>query len=179
MGKIWISIFYPNTPWRGVLKKQKNSKLVIDTKLQNMICRTHKKRTKSKKWALYLKNWTSYGNFFGSRWDKILLYQIFQISISIWVFEIGASLFACDHHFYRFQNDFLQHRVQKGSFVDFQGVALSAPQGFVAISYPRSERVKVDPSTASLCFSQVEWIVERGFWISISQDLQILTDTQS
>ena len=77
-------------PWRGVLKKQKFSKLVIEPKLLNMIYRTHKKRAKSKKWALYLKNWASYGNFHGSRWDKISLSQIFQISISRWVFEIGV-----------------------------------------------------------------------------------------
>ena len=65
--KIWIMIFYPQPLQRGVLKKWKFLKLVIQPKLLNMIYRTHKKRNKSKIWALYLKNWASYGNFCESR----------------------------------------------------------------------------------------------------------------
>ena len=80
----------PQPPSEGVLKKWKFSKLVIEPKLLNMIYRTHKKRNKSKIWALYLKNWASYGNFCESRKDKISETQIFQISISRWIFEIGA-----------------------------------------------------------------------------------------
>ena len=52
--------FLPQTPSEGVLKKWKFWKLVIEPKLLNMIYRTHKKRNKSKIWALYL-------NFFKSR----------------------------------------------------------------------------------------------------------------
>ena len=36
----------------------------------------------------------------------------------------------CDDNAYRFQNNFLQHRVSQDSLVDFQVQALNAPQGF-------------------------------------------------
>ena len=57
--KFWVNFelkFFIPTPSEGVLKKWKFSKLVIEPKLLNMIYRTHKKRNKSKIWALYLKN---------------------------------------------------------------------------------------------------------------------------
>ena len=74
LGKIWIWIFYPNPPWQGVLKNQNFQKLL------NIICRTYKETTKSRRWTLYLKNWASYSDFRGSRYDKISLSQNFQIS---------------------------------------------------------------------------------------------------
>ena len=76
MGKIWIWIFYPNPPRRGVLKKWKFLRLVVEPKLLNMICRTYKEMTKSRRWTLYLKNWASCSNFRGSRYDKI--YRVSQ-----------------------------------------------------------------------------------------------------
>ena len=63
-------------------------RLVVEPKLLNFICRTYKEVTKSRRWALYLKNWASYSNFRGSRYDRILSSQNFQISISHWIFEI-------------------------------------------------------------------------------------------
>ena len=72
--KFWTNFefkFLPQPPSEGVLKKWKFSILVIEPKLQNMIYRTHKKRNKSKIWALYLKNWASYGNFCKSRVGEI------------------------------------------------------------------------------------------------------------
>ena len=47
--------------------------------------------------------------------------------------------------FFRFPNVFLQHRVKQGFFVGFLGGGAKRPpaQGFVAISDPRSERVKL------------------------------------
>ena len=38
----------------------------------------------------------------------------------------AGYFFARDHNFYRFQNNFLQHKVSRPSLIDFQGVALSA-----------------------------------------------------
>ena len=66
----------------------------------------------------------------------------FEILKSQLIFEISLQIFACDHNFYRFQNNFLLHRVSLGSFVDFQGLALSTPLGFIAISDVSSEGVK-------------------------------------
>ena len=82
---------------------------------------------KSKRWALYLKNWVSYGDFRRSRYDKISLSPNFQMSISHWNFEIGGQFFACDHNFYRFQNNFLQHRVSEHSFIDFSRCDIKHP----------------------------------------------------
>ena len=76
-GKIWISIFYPHPPWRGVLKKWNFRKLIVEHNLQNMIFKTHKMRTKSKRWALYLKNWASYANFCVSTKGKNLVISKF------------------------------------------------------------------------------------------------------
>ena len=67
--------FFPQPLWRGVLKKDLFETLVLE--LQNMIFRTHKKRAKSKRWPLYLKNWASNGNFLRSRYNKISLSQNF------------------------------------------------------------------------------------------------------
>ena len=55
--------------------------MVVEPKLQNSICRTQKERTKSKIWALYLKNWASYGDFQRSRYDKISFSPNLQMSI--------------------------------------------------------------------------------------------------
>ena len=128
LGNIWFWNFNPNPPRRGVLKKWFFYKLVVEPKLQNSICRTHKEMAKSKRWALYLKNWVSYGDFRRSRYDKISLSPNFQMSISHWNFEIGGQFFACDHNFYRFQNNFLQHKVSRRSFIDFQGVTFDPPK---------------------------------------------------
>ena len=48
-----------------------NFKLVLEPKLQNMISYKQKDKKKSKRWALYLKNWPSYGHFCESTQSKI------------------------------------------------------------------------------------------------------------
>ena len=76
-GKIWIWIFHPTPLGWGVLKKWNFQKLVAEHNLQNMIFESHKMRTKSKRWALHLKNLASYANFHVSTKEKIVDLQIF------------------------------------------------------------------------------------------------------
>ena len=54
---------------------------------------THNDKNKSRRWALYLKNWGSYMNFCESSWGKISFLPNFQISKSHSVFEIWTWFF--------------------------------------------------------------------------------------
>ena len=93
--KIWIWNFYPTPPWRGVLKIWNFQKLVIEHNLLNMIFLSHKKRTKSKIWVLYLKNWASYGNFSASTKGKnlvILKFSNLNISVNFWDFSLNFGM---------------------------------------------------------------------------------------
>ena len=56
-----IIFLMPPSEW--AYKKMKKIRLVVEPKLQNIICRTNKEMTKSRKWNLYLKNWASYSDF--------------------------------------------------------------------------------------------------------------------
>ena len=79
--------FYPYPSWRGVLKKWNSYKLVVEHNLLNMIFQSHKMRTKSKRWALYLKNWASYANFHVSTKGKNRIISKFtnlNISFNFW-----------------------------------------------------------------------------------------------
>ena len=75
-----------------------NFKLVLEPKLQNMISYKQKDKKKSKRWALYLKNWPSYGYFHESTQSKMvkgwyigetgwdfIIWQCEEIEISLWV----------------------------------------------------------------------------------------------
>ena len=71
MEKIWVQIFNPTHPGEGGIKNEVIEKLVGELKLQNMIFRTYKNKTKSKIWALYLKNWASYAYFYEASQGEI------------------------------------------------------------------------------------------------------------
>ena len=58
--------------WPVGEKKLKFWKFVGEPKLQNMIFKAHKNKAKSKRWALYLQNWASYGTFCDATWGKNL-----------------------------------------------------------------------------------------------------------
>ena len=88
--KLEIQIFYPILPRRGVLKDWKSLKLVVEPRLQNMIFRTHKKRNKSKRWPLDLKNSVSDGNFCTARWHEISFSPNFEILKPRSISEIGV-----------------------------------------------------------------------------------------
>ena len=94
-----ISNFLTYPPAEGVMKIEVIAKLVVEPNLQNMNFKTHKNKTKSKRWALYLKIWASYGNFCESRLDEISISQNFQILKSRSIFEIFAQFFACELKF--------------------------------------------------------------------------------
>ena len=100
-GKIWIKIFLPHPPQRGVLKKRKILNLVVEPKLLNMISYKHKDKKKSKRWVSYLKNWASYGYFRESTQGEISISSNFQIMKSHPVFEISTRNSSCDLNFDR------------------------------------------------------------------------------
>ena len=50
-----------------------------------------------------------------------------QILKSRSISEIGVQMFACDPTFYRFQNNFYQHRVSVHSIIDFLGGDFGSP----------------------------------------------------
>ena len=79
--------------WRGVLKKWKILKLILEPKSQNMICCRHKNKTKSKRWALNLKNWASYGYFLELSRGEISISSNFQILKSRSNFKISTRFF--------------------------------------------------------------------------------------
>ena len=89
------NFFYP------ALKKRKNFKLVLQPKLLNMISYKQKDKKKSKRWALYLKNWPSYGYFCESTQSEISISSNFQIMKSHPVFEISTWNFSCVPNFDR------------------------------------------------------------------------------
>ena len=91
----WISSFCTTPPWRGVLKKLNLKKLVVEHNLLTMIFDSHKMRTKSKRWALYLKNWASYANFHVSTKGKNLIISKFSnisISLNFWYFSLNFGM---------------------------------------------------------------------------------------
>ena len=61
--------------------------------------KTQKNKTKSKRWALYLKIWASYANFCESRLDEISIFQNFEILKSRLIFEIFAQFFTYELNF--------------------------------------------------------------------------------
>ena len=91
--KFWQNLnfnFLPPPPLKGVLKEWNFRKLIVEHNLQNMIFKTHKMRTKSKRWALYLQNWASYANFRVSTKGKNLVISKFtnlNISFNFWDFS--------------------------------------------------------------------------------------------
>ena len=56
LDKIWVQLFNHTPLGEGGIKNEVIEKSVKDFKLQNMIFRARKNKTKSKRWALYLKN---------------------------------------------------------------------------------------------------------------------------
>ena len=50
--KIWVQIFNPPPPGEGGIKNEVIEKPLGELKLQNMYFRTHKNKTKSKRWDL-------------------------------------------------------------------------------------------------------------------------------
>ena len=80
MSKFWIKIFYP-TPLGGGTKKMK----------------IFKKRHKSKIWALYLKNWASYGRF---RESSREIQKIFKSQNITDFLRFGPILFSCEVNIY-------------------------------------------------------------------------------
>ena len=71
----------------GGIKNEAIEKLVRELKLQNMIFKAHKNKAKSKRWALYLENWASYGTFCDATWGENLYQARFsnlKISVSFW-----------------------------------------------------------------------------------------------
>ena len=58
--------------------------------------------------------------------QNIVISKFFDLNISVNSWDMGL-IFLCDHNFYRFQNNFEQNKVSWRSFIDFQGVAISAP----------------------------------------------------
>ena len=55
--------------------------------MQNIIFKPHKNKTKFKRWALFLENWSSYGTFRDATWGKNLYQAKFsnlKISVSFW-----------------------------------------------------------------------------------------------
>ena len=85
--------------WRGVPKKWIFFNLVLEPKLLNMISYKQKDKIKSKRWAMYLKNWPSYG-FHKSSQGKISISPSFQISKSHQVSEISTQIFCMCAHFW-------------------------------------------------------------------------------
>ena len=85
-------------PWGRVYKNWGNLK-IVEHKLQNMNFKTHRNKIKSKRWALYLKIWASYGNFCESRLDEISISQNFEILKSRSIFKIFAQFFAWELNF--------------------------------------------------------------------------------
>ena len=65
--KFWtqfeFKFFNPTPSWRGGIKIEVHEILVGDPMLLNIIFKANKNKNKSKSWALYLKNWASYGDF--------------------------------------------------------------------------------------------------------------------
>ena len=87
LSKIWVQLFYPYPPWEGGIKNGVIEKVVGELKLQNMIFKAHKNKAKSKRWALYLENWASYGTFRDATWGENLYQARFsnlKISVSFW-----------------------------------------------------------------------------------------------
>ena len=83
-------------PSEGGTKKWKIQKLILEPKSQNMICCRHKNKTKSKRWALNLENWASYGYFLEPSRGEISISSNFQISKSQPNFEISTRFFSCE-----------------------------------------------------------------------------------
>ena len=119
-GELWAASISSNweytlSPWLNLQKESGPQFLDRNSLFSCLIAKQvgtdltvppRKKRTKSKRWLLYLKNWATYGNFRRPRSDKISKSQNLHISISQWIFEIWAWFFTCDHKSYRFQNNF-------------------------------------------------------------------------
>ena len=73
----WLFLnIYPNPPPRGVLKKWFFFKIGRKPKLQNSICRTHKERTKSRRWSKNIEQVTAI--FVGQGMKKSHFLQIFK-----------------------------------------------------------------------------------------------------
>ena len=81
-GQNFTSNFLPFPPGEGGIKIEVVENIFVEPKLLNMNFETHKNKTKSKRWALYLKIWVSYGNFCETRLGKISISQNFEISLN-------------------------------------------------------------------------------------------------
>ena len=58
-----FKFFNPTPSWRGGIKIEVHEILVGDPLSLNIIFKANKNKNKSQSWALYLKNWASYGDF--------------------------------------------------------------------------------------------------------------------
>ena len=156
-------IFLPHPPRRVVLKKRNFFKSLVEPRLLNIIFRANKKKTKSKRWPLYLKNWASYGNFHRPRYNKISLSQNFRISISRWIFEIMGWFLACDQFFIDFKITF----TNMGS----HGAPLLISRGW---SNPPPPAFRWESETSPLTGLRFGWVFDNFFllivvrWVLIS-----------
>ena len=94
--KDWVQMFNPTPPGEGGMKNEVIEKSIGELKLQNMIFRTYKNKTKSKIWALYLKNWASYGTFRDTTWGENLYQARFSNLKLSSSFEIWVHFFASE-----------------------------------------------------------------------------------
>ena len=131
--------------------------------LQNF--RIHKNKIKSKRWALYFKNWASYRIFRESSRGKISVLPIFQISKPHSVFEILTEFFACELHFYRGLTSKWQLWVLHNSFIDFvhdENQVRCYNLGQILVDLHETKLITGDDHHYYSCLEECQWLI---FWL--------------